>query len=165
PMFLTVMAGEDMSSFGQAGGDMVSYEMEIMTLAKEKDLSIGGLETAAYQMSMFDSIPYDVQAKMLVDAIDGKGESGAGEFDELVKLYKTQNIRAMVNLMGEDPEGLGKYENLLLANRNKNWIPVMAEMMLKQPTFFAVGAGHLAGKEGVVTLLREEGYEVKPLYQ
>jgi uncharacterized protein YbaP (TraB family) len=168
PMFLTVMTGgDDLSSFGQSDGQMVSYEMEIMEVAKGKNMSIAGLETAEYQMSMFDSIPYGVQAKMLVESVQtgSEGTAGADEFDELVKMYKAQDIGAMVGLMEEDPQGLGKYENLLLANRNKNWIPVMAKMMVETPTFFAVGAGHLAGAEGVVTLLRKEGYKVTPLYQ
>jgi uncharacterized protein YbaP (TraB family) len=32
-----------------------------------------------------------------------------------------------------------------------------------QPTFNAIGAGHLPGKEGVVNLLRERGYTLKPV--
>jgi hypothetical protein len=36
-------------------------------------------------------------------------------------------------------------------------------MMLEQPTFFAVGAGHLGGQGGVVALLRKEGYRVEAL--
>jgi uncharacterized protein YbaP (TraB family) len=39
----------------------------------------------------------------------------------------------------------------------------MAEEMKQQPTFFAVGAGHLAGKDGVIHLLRSNGYKVRPV--
>ena len=35
--------------------------------------------------------------------------------------------------------------------------------MKEQPTFFAVGAGHLGGEYGVVSLLRQEGYDLVPL--
>jgi uncharacterized protein YbaP (TraB family) len=68
----------------------------------------------------------------------------------------------MVSMMGEE-ESLGGYEDLLLVTRNKNWIPVMGEMMKTQPVFFAVGAGHLGGKNGVIALLRQEGYTVVPV--
>jgi uncharacterized protein YbaP (TraB family) len=47
--------------------------------------------------------------------------------------------------------------------RNKNWIPLMAEQMPENVTFFAVGAGHLGGEEGVIALLRKEGYVVVPV--
>ena len=48
----------------------------------------------------------------------------------------------------------------MLVNRNKNWISKIGEYAKDQPTFFGVGAGHLAGKEGVINLLREAGYKV-----
>jgi hypothetical protein len=50
-----------------------------------------------------------------------------------------------------------------LKNRNENWIPVMAVMMKKRPVFFAVGAGHLAGDNGVIKLLRKAGYTLTPV--
>jgi uncharacterized protein YbaP (TraB family) len=33
--------------------------------------------------------------------------------------------------------------------------------MEEQPTLFVVGAAHLVGKDGVLTLLKREGYKVK----
>ena len=56
---------------------------------------------------------------------------------------------------------MGEYEDVLLGKRNRNWIPIMARLMNEQPTFFAVGAGHLGGKGGVIALLRAEGYVVE----
>jgi uncharacterized protein len=166
PMFLTVMADMDMSDLGGGmggDGDMVSYEMKIMDIAQQNKAKMGGLETAEYQMSMFDSIPYEAQAKMLVETIKTSGGGGEGDdqFAEMVKLYKAQDIVGMVSMMGEEDSGIGGYEDLLLNQRNRNWIPVMGEMMAKQPSFFAVGAGHLAGDQGVISLLRKEGYKVE----
>ncbi len=161
PMFLTVFAGMDMSPQAMATGEMVSYEMEIMKLAQDRDKEIGGLETAEYQMSMFDSIPYQAQADMLVESIKST-EAGEEEFAQMVELYKKQDIAGMTTMMSED-EGIGEYEDLLLVQRNKNWIPVMGKMMMDQPTFFAVGAGHLGGDNGVVALLRQDGYTVVPV--
>jgi uncharacterized protein YbaP (TraB family) len=37
-------------------------------------------------------------------------------------------------------------------------------MAKKESTFFAVGAGHLGGDQGVISLLRKKGYTVKPIY-
>ena len=162
PMFLTVFASMDMSPDAMSTGEMVSYEMKIMDIAKQQKKKMGGLETAEYQMSMFDSIPYEAQAQMLVESIKSSG-AGNEEFDEMLNLYKTQDINGMVTMMRADEEGIGNYEDLLLVTRNKNWIPVMGEMMMKQPAFFAVGAGHLGGETGVVALLRKEGYTVVPV--
>lgn len=38
----------------------------------------------------------------------------------------------------------------------------MRELMAAQPTFFAVGAGHLPGSDGVIELLRAAGFTVTP---
>ncbi|MBK6997902.1 MAG: TraB/GumN family protein [Lewinellaceae bacterium] len=82
------------------------------------------------------------------------------QLDEMLRLYREQDITAMQALIGED-NSMGQYEDFLLNNRNQNWIPVMGKMMAEKPTLFAVGAGHLGGKQGVVALLRKEGYRVE----
>ena len=163
PMFLSALGGEDMFSLGSGEeSQMVSYEMELMQMAQGRQLPIEGLETAEYQMSMFDSIPYTVQAQMLVESIKS-GSADDGQFAQMVELYKNQDLLGMQAMMADEASGIGGYEDLLLVRRNRNWIPVMGEMMMAKPTFFAVGAGHLGGDEGVVALLREAGYTVKPL--
>ncbi|MCB0548975.1 MAG: TraB/GumN family protein [Phaeodactylibacter sp.] len=163
PMFLSALGGEDMFNMG-GGGDsqVVSYEMELMQMAQQRSMPIEGLETAEYQMSMFDSIPYKAQAEMLVESIKS-GKTDDGQFQQMVELYKNQDLQGMQAMMADEASGIGGYEDLLLVRRNRNWIPVMGEMMKLKPTFFAVGAGHLGGDEGVVALLREAGYEVKPV--
>ena len=162
PMFLSVFASSDMDMGGLANGSMVSYEMELMKIAQEQDKKIDGLETAEYQMSMFDSIPYQAQANMLVESIQS-GDSGDDQFKMMVDLYKRQDLLGMTKMLSSDTEGIGEYEDILLATRNKNWIPIMGEMMRDKPTFFAVGAGHLGGEVGVIALLRKEGYTMTPI--
>ncbi|MBV6655162.1 MAG: TraB/GumN family protein [Mameliella sp.] len=164
PMFLSVLgSGEDMMGMSPGGeSSMVSYEMEFMKMAQEREMDIDGLETAEFQMSMFDSIPYKVQAQMLMDAINSEDGGSTDQFDEMVKMYKDQDIYAMQQIM-DDEGGIAGYEDLLLVRRNRNWIPVMEEAMKERPTFFAVGAGHLGGDEGVIALLREAGYKVEPV--
>jgi uncharacterized protein YbaP (TraB family) len=41
----------------------------------------------------------------------------------------------------------------------------MGIQMQKESTFFAVGAGHLGGAQGVIALLREAGYTVTAIKQ
>jgi len=50
-----------------------------------------------------------------------------------------------------------------LNNRNKNWVKKLKTIMHERPVTIAVGAGHLPGKNGVIELLRKEGYTVKPV--
>jgi len=160
PMFLSMLADMSMDPDAMSSGEIVSYEMELYDLANEEGKSVGGLETMEYQMSLFDQIPYEDQADMLLDAVRGVTLE-SDMFDETVELYKHQDIEAMVAMVGESEEG--EYEDVLLNNRNRNWIPAMIKKMQKGSVFFAVGAGHLGGEQGVIRLLRKEGYEVTPV--
>lgn len=167
PMFLTVFAGGDME-FGQGFGpdsDVKSYEMEFWDLAKESSKDVSGLESIDFQLSVFDSIPYSAQAEMLIETIRSGGEAD-DTMEQMVEMYKNQEISRMVTFMSEVEEGgIEGYEDVLLYQRNKNWIPIMQEKMSKGQVFFAVGAGHLGGKDGVIDLLKTEGYKMTPLSQ
>ncbi|MNY79236.1 TraB family protein [compost metagenome] len=57
--------------------------------------------------------------------------------------------------------GMEGNEELMLFSRNKKWIPRMRKIMAVKPTFFAVGAAHLGGENGVIALLRKEGYKLR----
>ncbi len=163
PMFLTVFASGDMEMGGFQTGEIKSYEMEFMALAKEKQKEMGGLETVEFQMSVFDSIPYKDQADMLVEALKMEGGEGEGQFEEMVKLYREQNVEALQNSISDESQGLSKYERILLQDRNTRWIPIMEEQMSDKTTLFAVGAGHLGGEEGVINLLKKAGYTMTPI--
>ena len=164
PMFLSMMfSTEEDGGQTSASGDMTSVEMELYKSAKNRGLETAGLETTSYQMSIFDSIPYEVQAKMLVESLRGldKDKGGENELDKMLEMYRTQDITAMQAMISDEPSGMGDYSDILLHNRNRNWIPVMGRYMHAKPTLFAVGAGHLGGPRGVITLLRKEGYKVE----
>ena len=164
PMFLTVFASGDIEFGKGLGGDsgIKSYEMEFFSLAQGAKKEVNGLETIEFQMSVFDSIPYEAQAEMLIETIKG-GDTEDDAFKEMIDMYKNQNITKMVTFMSEEEQGIEGYEDVLLYKRNKNWIPVMAKQMAANQVFFAVGAGHLGGKNGVIDLLKNEGYKLTPL--
>lgn len=69
PMFLSALDPKAMMGNGGEKEDIVSYEMEFLEMAQNQKKPVEGLETAAFQMSMFDSIPYRAQAQMLLESI------------------------------------------------------------------------------------------------
>jgi uncharacterized protein YbaP (TraB family) len=145
------------------GGNTMSYEMEFTKMAKAAEKPIAGLETVDFQMSMFDSISLEDQANMLVQSLDAEKDEGEDALSQMVALYKAQDIPGLHQMIHEQSAGSVDFEDKLLNMRNKNWIPLMAEQMPENVTFFAVGAGHLGGEEGVIALLRKEGYVVVPV--
>lgn len=161
PMFLSDLSNQNLNK-GLKKSTMTSYEMEFLHRAKAQDKKITGLETAKYQIGIFDSIPYTVQAQMLVEELKkDKGESSK-EYKRLVKIYKRQDLE-MLTRMATNEDNFGGYNAMLLDNRNRNWIPVIEKLIRKDRMFIAVGAAHLVGNKGVIALLRQRGYTVTPV--
>lgn len=151
-------------------GKTKSYEMELLEMAKKKKMALGGLETVAQQMGVFDMISYKDQADALVETIkslkenkDNASQETISEFAKLAELYKAQDIEKMIQDTKEDLDKTKNMEEELLLKRNRNWIPLIAKMAKDKSTFFAVGAAHLAGEQGIIRLLRKEGYKVEPI--
>lgn len=145
--------------------EQVAMEQLIMTEAKKKGKSLMGLETMAYQMSIFDSIPYKVQAQELLKSITAgeKGSAGDKEFKEMMSAYKEQNLERLGKLITESGDDMMQYQDLLLNNRNRNWVEKLKTIMPQTAVVVAVGAGHLPGEKGVISLLRKAGYTVTPI--
>lgn len=162
PMFLSVFAGGGgLDPQDLMNGSMKSYETELFEMGKAQGKTFAGLETIDFQISVFDSIPYKDQAQMLLESIKA-GDTGNDEFKETVAIYKKQDLAAMVGMIDEN-EQYSNYEDILLTKRNKAWIPQIIKAMEEKSNFFAVGAAHLGGQNGVVYLLRKEGYTLTPL--
>jgi len=140
----------------------VGVEEELMKIAKEDKKEIKGLETIQFQASVFDSIPYEWQAKELLKNIDSFSIYKS-EFETMLDFYKKQQLDSIKSLMGKSESGEEKYDDLLLNNRNKNWVKQLKEIMKNESVFVAVGAGHLVGEMGLIKLLKKEGYKVEPL--
>jgi uncharacterized protein YbaP (TraB family) len=117
-----------------------------------------------FQLSVFDSIPYAAQAEMLVESLRS-AESEDGIFQAMIDLYLAQDIESLYAVVGDDEVGAGPYEDILVKNRNRKWISGIREQMEMGPAFFAVGAGHLGGPDGVIRLLRLEGFTCTPVLE
>jgi len=140
-----------------------SYEGKFVELAKAQKKEVKGLETIEDQMGVFDKIPDSVEAQMILEMIRTMPEQRK-QMAQMVDSYKKENIQQLSEQMSESPEWKG-FEDILLANRNRNWIAIMESAMKQGSQIFAVGAGHLPGKDGVINLLRQAGYTVTPVKQ
>jgi uncharacterized protein YbaP (TraB family) len=137
-------------------------EEELMVLAKKDKKKIQGLETMAFQASVFDSIPYAEQAKELLKTIDSIA-SYRLYFDTLITVYKSQQLGEIEKMFGRAEFGMQDNQDILLNKRNKNWVAQLKTIMKKESVFIAVGAGHLVGDMGLIALLRKEGYLLRPI--
>jgi uncharacterized protein YbaP (TraB family) len=123
--------------------------------------SVTGLEEPEEQLALLNSIPTDSLVQDVINIINGKQEDPA-EYDKLVDAYTAQDLPRICDLIKSDKNSITDL-NAFLDERNKKWIGRMAAKMGTQRVFFAVGAGHLGGSNGVITLLKKAGYTVTPV--
>jgi len=143
-----------------------AMEEVIMKEAKNNGKKIRGMETMAYQMSIFDTIPYKLQAEELVKYVDdaGKDSSETQEYDKLMQAYRDQDLTQLEELTKTTDMGIANFTDILLYNRNRNWVEKLKTILPDRSVLVAVGAGHLPGEKGVINLLRKAGYTVKPVH-
>jgi len=144
-------------------GDSQPMDMWIQTRAKETNRPVLSLETMQDQAELlFNSSSIERQTEMLLQYIRMEQKSVDAESEKLEKCYSQQNLECLVELMqSSDYSDIEK--NLLLRDRNLRWIPQLEDNMKKQSSFVAVGALHLAGDQGLISLLQNQGYIVTPV--
>jgi uncharacterized protein len=124
---------------------------------------ISGLETTEQQLGFFDTLPEEAQRTFLASAVDDTADLKK-EFDGMVASWAAGD-EAKIALTFDDelklsPELLDR----LLRQRNANWTVWIKDRMDKPGTsFIAVGAGHLAGKDSVQSMLAAKGLVVTRL--
>lgn len=139
-----------------------SVESELMRVTKEQNEEIYGLETVEDQMNVFDTISYEIQAQELVKMAKSDLEKDKAELAKMMEVYKNKDIEGMLEMLDDSENKItSENQDVLLNNRNQNWIPLMVKTMKEKPTFFGVGAAHLAGEKGVIKLLRKQGFKVE----
>lgn len=143
-------------------GQPLTYETELMALAKTQNKEITGIEEPEEQIALFNSMPPDSIISSITDIIKGGTESRK-EYQKMVNAYKEQDLPALYNIMKQAEGMSGALLNMFLDARNEKWIERMTDKMDQQSIFFAFGAGHLPGQKGVIELLRNAGYTVEPL--
>jgi uncharacterized protein len=158
PYFVSSVIGERMMACEKVNG----MEQQIMEEAGKYEKDIKGLESIEFQASIFDSIPYEKQAKDLVTYVDSI-DSYRKVLLEMIDVYRAQDLKKMEELVVKSDPGMTEYMDLLLYDRNRNWLDPMQSNMLEKSTLFAVGAGHLPGEQGILNLLKKQGYKVKPI--
>ncbi|WP_460219173.1 TraB/GumN family protein [Psychroserpens sp. MEBiC05023] len=147
------------------GCQVQSYEEALMKVAHEQNEEVLGLETVQEQLDVFDNIPYKDQVKDLLRSAKDNMAYDKASFNMMLELYNDEDIEGLDKLVAEDVNlSTSKHKDIMLDNRNKNWISKIENYSKAQPTFYGVGAAHLAGKNGVINLLKEAGYTVKAVH-
>jgi len=156
-----ILLGNQFRDMGLKGDEGV--EIVLRNTFASEGKPIGELESNAEQLSFFDRLPESAQRQLLEGAIDQSSEAKA-EFNQMLTSWAKGDVKGIARSFNHDLAGSPALEQALLKTRNANWSRWI-EQRMAQPgaIMIAVGAGHLAGRDSVIDLLKRDGYRVKRL--
>ncbi len=128
-----------------------------------------GLETFAEQLEAVSSLPVDFHLQALVETL-ALGDRMNDVVETMIRLYTTGEIGMTMPMLqkvapgkgGEKDSGYVAFERRIVLDRNKTMAERATPLLEKGGVFIAVGALHLPGKEGLVELLRKQGFKLAP---
>ncbi|EQB01820.1 hypothetical protein L288_17420 [Sphingobium quisquiliarum P25] len=138
-----------------SGADGV--EPALIALFRDAGKPIGGLETVARQFGAFDGLPETAQRHLLLQTVR-EADGMQALYGRILKAWLAGDMAALAreDHAGEQPDPA--VEQAVLIDRNRDWVKVVGG--LKGRPFIAVGAGHLTGRDNLITLLQKAGYRV-----
>ena len=148
---------------------MEQIDVTIQAKAAELGKTTGGFETTDFQLDLLYGAPISMQASDLAKSI-ADFEKSKTMAKELTECYKRHDINGLSKLILQEyeesdytPEQRQQRFEKMFTNRNKNWVQQLKTIMPEKSVFVVVGSGHLPGNDGVIDLLKREGYTVEPM--
>jgi uncharacterized protein YbaP (TraB family) len=137
-------------------------DVHLAAVAKKDLKTVTALETIEQQMNfLYNHFPLEEQARQLVIFVKQKEISEQSQA-KLLEIYLDHDLEQLYRYADSLPKDMGD-SDFLLKDRNLNWMKTLPDLMHKESQFIAVGALHLPGPDGVISLLQKQGYIVKPV--
>jgi len=149
------------------GEEMTKYEGEpidqwFVSEGKRSGKELVFFETMEQQMDLiFNSMPVSEQADLLIGYLEDEEETNA-LIRRLFDCYMNEKT-ACLEQIGDDMYEEMPATTAFLDVRNENWMEQIPSRMEQLPSFIAVGALHLTGEQGLIEMLRRDGYSVEPV--
>jgi uncharacterized protein YbaP (TraB family) len=141
----------------------LGIDMQITERAKADGKTVDGLETVIDQLSVFDNRSFEEQTRFLLDSTDDAAHLDV-DLAKLVAAWRSGDMRALEKEFKEERAKSPELYDALLGTRNRNWMPKIRNLLdAEQDYLVVVGTLHFVGKDGLLTLLRKEGFKAVPL--
>ena len=153
---LTKLMNDDKAEKDAMDTFMDAYLYEV---ARRNTKEIHGLEKVADQLVALSVLPRGLQVTNFLKLLEKWNPSMTSPIHELYYKEDIEKMEGFYRTMFTD-----SVLHVFLYNRNAVMVKKMDSLMKAKSLFTAVGAGHLAGKKGVIELLRQRGYRVEPVF-
>ncbi len=128
-------------------------EMRLLSIARQRGVEIETLEGFEEQLQFFETMPTEMQVRMLVSSLD-EFETFADDLPGIVAAWAGGDDGTLDETLNASMDEFPELRERLLTRRNENWA-VWIDERLDEPgtVFLAVGVGHLVGEDSVQDML------------
>ncbi|MBR5919608.1 MAG: TraB/GumN family protein [Bacteroidales bacterium] len=138
-----------------------ALDLFLLKKAREYGKVCYGLEEYMDQIRAIDAISLKEQADMLSQMLHDTAQVSQ-DFEDMLEAYLRFELDSLA-AMTQDTSLPKKFEKVLVNDRNVTMVKRFLTISGEHTVFCAVGAAHLAGKKGIIALLRKKGYTVEPV--
>ena len=154
-----LLLGNQFKALGLSGG----AEGVLKNSFTSEGKPIGELESNLQQLSFFDRLPEAAQLALLEGAIEDQ-KATDNEFSGMLAAWAKGDVKGIAQTFDRELSDSPALQQELIKQRNANWSKWIEQRMAEPGTIMiAVGAGHLAGDNSVLELLKRDGYRVRRL--
>jgi uncharacterized protein YbaP (TraB family) len=145
-------------------------EQALLTQARRRGLRVTELESAEYQLALYDTLDETQSTRYLEEVLDGLENGQALRTAQaVIEAWSSGDVRALDVVLKESTTGPGVVADftrrVLLGRRNPDMANQIERLMREDSvTFVGVGLLHLLGANGLPQLLAQRGYLVERVY-
>lgn len=122
---------------------------------------IGGLETAEFQLGLFDQFSAKEQELLLRQSMN-EMDHLERNVAEIVRAWKSGDVGSLEKHLLAGMRDYPEIHQKVIEDRNRRWLPQIEGMLSRgENALIVVGAAHLVGTNGVIQLLKSRGYRVE----
>ena len=144
------------TKYGNEDGRPQFLDAYLQQIAYNSKKKFFALETVQEQLVAYENITYSSQKEY------NFGKLTIGK-DYSLETYQNGDIEGIRMMLKAQLSVSGNAYNLIITNRNIVMANGIDTLIRKQSAFIGIGAAHLAGEEGVIQLLRNKGYTLRPV--
>ncbi|MFB1487171.1 MULTISPECIES: TraB/GumN family protein [unclassified Thiocapsa] len=129
---------------------------------------VEGLETMTEQLAVFDDLSEDDQITLLRETLATR-EQLPLVFEALIAAYIERDVDKLQHLSEQhlaesDPRLAAHFQEVVIDSRNRRMVERMVPLLAEGGWFIAIGALHLPGDQGILSLLRKRDYIVTAIF-
>ncbi len=141
------------------GDESTILDHSLYQYAQSKDKRTFGIETKEEHMAILDAMTLDKELKQLKSII-----RDFRPFQKMHHKMLDHYVNGRIDTLHKNgKKSLGSWRRVLLKERNQKMANRISSLSIEESIFCAVGAAHLAGKFGVLRLLKQNGAVIKPI--